>query len=83
MSYTRRSTVDLFTSDEHAVLAEWFGAEPPSFSKDIDADEASNRLGFVERPGHYQLIDPAVAFIVLENVEKRLPQWAVVREDTL
>jgi hypothetical protein len=83
MSSIRESAVDLFTSDEHAVLAQWFGVEPPNCAKDIVMEDAAKRLGFVKEPGHYRRIDAAAAFIVVESVEKRLPQWAAVREDSV
>jgi hypothetical protein len=72
----RTIAVDLFSADEHAVLAQWFGVDPPSCAKDIVVAEAARRLGFEEEPGHYRLLDAVVAFIVLERVEKDLPQWA-------
>jgi hypothetical protein len=83
MPNIRRSAVDLFTADEHAVLATWFGVEPPSCAKDIEADEAAKRLGFIKEPDHYRRTDAAAAFVVLESVETRLPQWAAVREDSV
>ena len=41
-----RRAVDLFTPDEHAVLAQWFKTEPPDIAKDIVPEEAAGRLGF-------------------------------------
>jgi hypothetical protein len=76
-----RNHVDLFSPDEHAVLANWLGLRPPKSAKGIDPDEAMARLGFEKEPGHYRLIDAVVAFIVLENAEKRLPGWSAVRAD--
>ena len=73
--------IDLFTPDEDAILACWFGVDPPASAKAIDVAEAIERLGFGEEPGHYSLLDAAVAFIVLERAEAYLPQWASVRED--
>jgi hypothetical protein len=78
MPKSRKGAVDLFTSDEHAVLAKWFGVEPPGCAAGINAEDAAGRLGFVERPGFYTLIDAAAAHVVLEKVEDRLPQWALV-----
>ena len=79
MSKDRTNSIELFTPDEHAVLAQWFGVKPPT----INVDEAVARLGFTGQPGYRTLIDVAVAFIVLENVEGRLPQWAAFRGDNL
>lgn len=81
MPKVRTVAVDLFSPDEHAVLAQWFGVDPPSCAKDIVVAEAARRLGFEEEPGHYRLIDAVVAFIVLERVEKDLPQWAAFDRD--
>ena len=83
MSKVRTTAVDLFTPDEHAVLAEWFRAKSPAFARDIDSDEAVSRLGFDKVLHHYRRIDAAVAFIVLERVEQRLPQWSAIPDDKL
>jgi hypothetical protein len=83
MSTLRRTGVDLFTPDEHAILAEWFRVKSPVSAQDIVLDEVISRLGFDKEPGHYRLIDAAVAFIVLERVEQRLPQWSTIRDDKL
>src|SRR3974390_2632535 len=73
-----REKIDLFTADEHAVLAEWFNVRPPRVAKNIEADEAVARLGFRKDPYQYLLIDAVVAFIVLEKAENRLPAWSAV-----
>ena len=83
MSKVRTTTVDLFTPDEHAILAEWFKLKPPATAQNIVVDEAIGRLGFDKEPGLYRRIDAAVAFIVLERAEKRLPQWSAIRDDKL
>ena len=76
-----RRAVDLFTPDEHAVLAQWFNTEPPDIAKDIEPGEAAGRLGFNKYPHFYLLEDAVVASIVLEQVEQRLPHWSAVRHD--
>ena len=76
MTKHSKSSVELFTPDEHAILAQWFGVEPPANARGINVDEAIARLGFTEEPGYRTLLDVAAAYIVLENVEKRLPTWA-------
>jgi hypothetical protein len=53
----------------------------PAFAQDIVVEEAVSRLGFDKQIDHYRRIDAAVAFIVLERVEQRLPQWAAVRDN--
>ena len=83
MSKARTTAIDLFTPDEHAILAEWFRVKSPVSAQEIVVDEAISRLGFNKEPSHYRPIDAAVAFIVPERVEQRLPQWAAVRDDEL
>ena len=48
MPKIRTVAVDLFSPDEHAVLARWFGVDPPSCAKNIVVAEAAKRLGFGE-----------------------------------
>jgi hypothetical protein len=83
MSKVRTTAVDLFTPDEHAILAEWFERRPPAVAEDIPPDEAISRLGFDKETHFYRRIDAAVAFIVLERAEQRLPQWSAIRDDKL
>ena len=78
MSKVRRTAVDLFTPDDHAILAEWFRMKTPVF---VQEDEAISRLGFDRAPDLYRRIDAAVAFIVLERAGQRLPQWSAIRDD--
>jgi len=72
---TERSKVDLFTNEEHRVLAHWFEVDPPHAAAGCSLDEALERLGFAEDPTFYVGEDAAVAFVLLERVEKRLPSW--------
>ena len=83
MSKVRTTATDLFTPDEHAILSDWFRVKSPTVDQDIVADEAINRLGFDKEPNLYRRIDAAVAFIVLERAEQRLPQWSAVRDHEL
>jgi hypothetical protein len=76
-----RPAVDLFTPDEHAILAEWFSVKSPALAEDIMVGEAISKLGFDNAPDLYRRIDAAVAFIVLERAEQRLPQWSAIRDD--
>ena len=46
-------------------------------------EDAISRLGFDKQPDLYRRIDAAVAFIVLERAEQRLPQWSAIRDDEL
>ena len=75
-----RRAVDLFTPDEHAVLADWFRTEPPETLK------ISNRrrlpTGWAWQGSlHYLLDDAVVASIVLEQVERQLPGWSAFSDD--
>jgi hypothetical protein len=45
MSKVRRTAVDLFTPDEHAVLARWFEAKPPDVAHDIVVEGRAAALG--------------------------------------
>jgi hypothetical protein len=83
MAKIETSAVDFFTADEHAVLARWFEVEPPADARHIVPDQAVSRLGFGEEPDQYRSIDAAVAFIVLERVEQRLPQWACINAENV
>ena len=53
MPAIRTKAVGLFTTDEDAILARWFGVEPPDGAKAIDVAEAIQRLGFADEPDHY------------------------------
>jgi hypothetical protein len=68
MSKRNTNEVALFTADEHAILARWFGVEPPGDANSIAVESAIRRLGFAEKPGYRTLLDVAVAFIALETV---------------
>lgn len=68
-----RRAVDLFTPDEHAILADWFRTKPPGCAQDILPQDAAKRLGFTKEPFNYLLNDAVVAYIVLEQVERQLP----------
>jgi hypothetical protein len=76
-SQTNRFRVDqdgLFTSVEHAILAEWFGQRRSAVGR-IKLDDALAQLGFGERCEPYSQMDAVVAHIVLEAIEDRLPVW--------
>jgi hypothetical protein len=74
--------VDLFTPEEHLVLAYWLRVKPVDQQRGDDhADDVVCRWGFDCDGNVYSSIDAAVASIVLERVQKRLPQWAGSRPD--
>ena len=74
-------TVDLFTPEEHAILSGWLDTKPPTCVRDTlpNMYDALETLGFVDRAKWHEEDDAAVAAIVLERVQKRLPQWAGCR----
>ena len=76
-----RRAVDLFTPDEHAILADWFRTKPPGCAQDIPPQDAAKRLGFTKEPFNYLLNDAVVAYIVLEQVERQFPGWSAITDD--
>ena len=70
MSKVRTTAVDLFTPDEHAILARWFGVKSPAFAQDIVVEEAISRLGFDKKPDPYRRIESR---ITLEILRRRSP----------
>jgi hypothetical protein len=66
----------LFTGVEHALLASWFGQKPPTDAAHIKVDEALAWLGFKKECAPYTRAAAAVAHVVLEAIEHRLPVWA-------
>jgi hypothetical protein len=76
-SKTRPAVLD-FTNDEHLVLSHWFDVAP-----DVEASEtpelaiALDRMGFSEHVlDLYNRQQAAVASILLERIDRRLPQWS-------
>lgn len=75
MSRTKTAVLD-FTADEHTVLSAWFNSttpEPESETPEVAA--ALERLGCDDEAHHYTRHQAAVARILLERVDRRLPQW--------
>jgi hypothetical protein len=74
------NSVDLFTNEEHAILADWLKVEPRCDAQGLpEPDEALSELGFGGRASGYSEQDAAVASIVLERIQETLPQWASVK----
>jgi hypothetical protein len=60
------------------VLAAWMKLPCQAEASTIDLKHALAELGFSELPGgHYTSEDAAVAHILLESIEERLPSFAV------
>ena len=73
--------VNLFTDEEHAILAEWFHVEPRCDVAALPSvTEALEALGFFGNASGYSEVDAAVASIVLERIQDALPQWASLRQ---
>ena len=73
-------SVDLFTKEEHAVIAGWLNIEPKCDVSDMpDAWDALDELGYHGKASGYGEDDAAVANMVLERIHNTLPQWASVK----
>lgn len=73
-------SVDLFTKEEHAILSDWLGVDPKCEPRGLPTNsEALEKLGFSGLASGFTESDAAVASIVLERIQDRLPQWASVR----
>jgi hypothetical protein len=79
---TSKQKLDLFTAEEHVILAEWLNVPPLCDKEDLPwFDDAMENLGFVGRAIERYDEDAAVASIVLNAIQERLPQWAAVEFD--
>jgi hypothetical protein len=65
--------VDLFTADEHVVLCDWFGVDPRSFERSVW--DILDEWSIPEEIYRYSRPSAAVAQILLERIQDRLPQW--------
>jgi hypothetical protein len=74
-------SVDVFTADELLVLSEWFGVEHPPSERSIE--DILDEWDIPQDISEYRRLDAAVAQILLERVQDRLPQWAAVTNDSL
>ena len=73
-------SVDLFTKEEHVIIADWLGVEPKCEASNLpSAWEALETFGFESQASGYSEDDAAVAAIVLERIQETLPQWVSVR----
>src|SRR5262245_5908263 len=73
----------LFTDVEHAVLAKWFRQRKPAGAARIPLDDALAQLGFQKSCEPYSRAAAAVAHVILEAIEERLPVWACRKDDKL
>jgi hypothetical protein len=65
--------VDLFTADEHLVLCDWFGVDPRGSERSVR--DILDEWSIPEEIYGYQRPSAAVAQILLERIQDRLPQW--------
>jgi len=73
-------TVDLFTTEEHVIIADWLGVKPKCETPDLpDAWDAQEKLGYIGKASGYSEGDAAVADMVLERIKHTLPQWGAVK----
>lgn len=70
--------------EEHRIISEWLGVEPAEeIPAELDSDTALKTLGlYKEDINVYSNIDYAVAAILLQFAQDRLPQWASLRDDS-
>ena len=83
-SDSRPRVVDIFGPAEHVVLAHWLGQRPADEAKVLSLEHALELLREAgatlpdEAP-----VEAAIAFVVLERVEERLPQWTSISDGVL
>ncbi len=74
------SSVDLFTKEEHAIIADWLHVKPMCDTSDMPcAWDALETLGYDGKASGYGEDDAAVADMVLERINGTLPQWVSVK----
>jgi hypothetical protein len=72
-----KTSVDLLTRQEHAIVADWLGVAALCDTAGLpSASDALKELGFHGKTYDRSEADAAVASIVLEAIQKRLPQWS-------
>jgi hypothetical protein len=73
-------SVDLFTKEEHVIIADWLGVKPKCDVPDMaHAWAALDELGYHGKASGYGEDDAAVADMLLERINDTLPQWASVK----
>jgi len=69
------TSVDLLTRQEHAIISEWLGVAAICDTARLpSASDALKELGFHGKTYDRSEADAAVASILLEAIQKRLPQ---------
>lgn len=74
-------SVDLFTKEEHVIIADWLNVKPKCDAQEIPYSwEALEALGYYDKASGYGEGDAAVADMVLERINDTLPQWGCVKQ---
>jgi hypothetical protein len=74
------NSVDLFTKEEHSIIADWLSVKPKCDATDMPCSwDALETLGYEGKASGYGEDDAAVADMVLERINDTLPQWASVK----
>ena len=73
-------SVDLFTKEEHSIIADWLNVKPKCDFADMPCSwDALDSLGYKGKASGYSEDDAAVADMVLERINGTLPQWGAVK----
>lgn len=73
-------SVDLFTKEEHSIIADWLNVKPKcDFTDMLCSWDALDNLGYKGKASGYGECDAAVADMVLERINGTLPQWGAVK----
>ena len=72
----------LFLPEEHRIISNWLDVEPKEkISDDLTLDDALKNLNLdPEELNIHSTEEYAVAAIMLERVQGRLPQWGAVKD---
>ena len=72
----------LFLPEEHCIISRWLNVKPKGEApQDLTSEDAIEKLGLNAETLHIRSSeDYAVACILLERVQGRLPQWGAVKD---
>ena len=72
----------LFLPEEHRIISDWLNVKPKGeVPRDLTSEDAIEKLGLdAETMYIHSIEDYAVAAILLERVQGRLPQWGAVKD---
>ena len=79
-----KKTATLFLPEEHLIISSWLRVKPLSeLPGDLTLDGALDALGLNEDPNLHTTEEYAVAAILLERIQERLPQWSCSFDDQI